>query len=205
MDQSRRMAAVCLAFLAILQMGASVEQLPPGKVFRPIARGMHGAAAAGNPLTVEAALRILRAGGNATDAGVAATFAAAVTEFSHFAMGGEASILIYERKQDKVVAVNADGPAPMLATPEFFLKRGDKVPPSAGYLAATVPSVVDGLLLALREHGTKSFEETIAPAIEYADGFPMSEFLSGLIASRAGAIREQPGGEKVFLPNGKAP
>src|SRR5262249_54782312 len=54
-------------------------------------------------------------------------------------------------------------------------------------------------------HGTKSFEETIAPALEYADGFPMSEFLSGLITSRASVIREQPGAEKVFLPGGKAP
>jgi gamma-glutamyltranspeptidase / glutathione hydrolase len=200
-----RAAAAGVAVLGLLQMGASVEQLPPGKVFRPIVRGMHGAVAAGNPLTVEAGLRLLRAGGNAVDAGVAATFAAAVIEFSHFGMGGEASILVYDQKNDRVMAVNADGPAPMLATPEFFLKRGDKVPPGAGYLAATVPSVVDGLLLVLREHGTKSYEEVIAPALDYADGFPMSEFLSGLIASRAAAIREQPGGEHVFLPGGRAP
>jgi gamma-glutamyltranspeptidase/glutathione hydrolase len=166
---------------------------------------MHGAVAAGNPLTVEAGLRLLRAGGNAVDAGVAATFAAAVTEFSHFGMGGEASILIYLQTEDRVIAVNADGPAPMLATPEFFLARGDKVPPPTGILAATVPAVVDGLLLALREHGTKSFEEVIAPAVEYADGFPMSEFLSSVIASRAEAIKEMPGGASVFLPEGGAP
>ena len=205
MKHRQRVVVAGLAVLGVLQLGASVEQLPPGKLFRPIVRGMHGAVAAGNPLTVEAGLRLLRSGGNAVDAGVAATFAAAVTEFSHFAMGGEASILIYKQKEDRVVAVNADGPAPMLATPEFFVKRGDKVPPATGYLAATVPSVVDGLLLALREHGTKSFEEVIAPALEYADGFPMSEFLSGVIASRANAIKEMPGGARQFLPEGKVP
>ena len=205
MDSSKRSALVCVSLLGVLQMGASVEQLPPGKVFRPIVRGLHGAVAAGNPLTVEAGLRLLRTGGTAVDAGVAATFAAAVTEFSHFGMGGEASILIYKQKEDQVIAVNADGPAPMAATPEFFTRRGDKVPPSTGYLAATVPAVVDGLLLALREHGTRSFGDVIAPAIEYADGFPMSEFLSGVISSRAGAIREMPGGARVFLPGDKAP
>lgn len=204
MERSCRVVVAGVGLLGLLQVGASVEQVPPGKVFRPIVRGTHGAVAAGNPLTVEAGLRLLRAGGNAVDAGVAATFAAAVTEFSHFGMGGEASILIYDQKADRVIAVNADGPAPMLATPGFFLDRKDRVPPSIGYLAATVPAVVDGLLLALREEGTKSFEEVIAPAIDYADGFPMSEFLSGLIASRANAIREL-SGSRVFLPGNEAP
>src|SRR5262245_60901272 len=176
MIRSRRRAAAASALAAVACLGASVEQVPPGKVFRPIVRGLHGAVAAGNPMTVEAGLRLLRAGGNAVDAGVAATFAAAVTEFSHFGMGGEASILIYMQKSDKVWAVNADGPAPNLATPEYFIQKGNRVPPSTGYLAATVPAVVDGLLLVLREHGTKSFEEVIAPAVDYADGFPMSEF-----------------------------
>ena len=128
--------------LSALLAGASVEQVPTGKVFRPVVRGMHGAVAAGNPMTVEAGLGLLRSGGNAVDAGVAATFAAAVTEFSHFALGGEASILIYVSKEDRVVAVNADGPAPALADPEEFVKKGGI--PATGILSATVPAVVDG-------------------------------------------------------------
>ncbi|HEY3176583.1 MAG TPA: gamma-glutamyltransferase family protein [Candidatus Polarisedimenticolia bacterium] len=192
-----------VALAALVALGASVEQVPPGKVFRPVVRGLHGAVAAGNPMTVEAGLRMLRGGGNAVDAGVAATFAAAVTEFSHFGMGGEASILIYLQKPDRVVAVNADGPAPMLATPDLYLEKGGI--PATGILSATVPAAVDGLLLALREHGTLRFEEVIQPAIEYADGFPMSEFLSSVIASRAEAIRQMPGSAAVFLPGGAAP
>ncbi|HET6374113.1 MAG TPA: gamma-glutamyltransferase family protein, partial [Candidatus Polarisedimenticolia bacterium] len=177
--------------------------VPPGKVFRPILRGTHGAVAAGSPLAVEAGMRLLRAGGNAVDAGVAATFAAAVTEFSHFGMGGEASILYYLEAKDRVVAVNADGPAPMLATSEFYVQKGGI--PATGILSATVPAAVDGLLLALREDGTKSFAEVIAPAIDYADGFPMSEFLASVIAGRAEAIREWPGAARVFLPGGNPP
>ncbi len=218
---------VAVTGLAVLHAWpASVEHVPPGKVFRPVLRGTHGAVAAGNPLTVDAGMRILRSGGNAVDAGVAATFAAAVLEFSHFGMGGEASVLYYLQGPRRVVAVNADGPAPQAATAEHFLtaKRppsstapgdapqpADKTsgppiaPPATGILAATVPAVVDGLLLALRDDGTKSFEEVIAPAIEHADGFPMGEFLSGVIAQRADAIREMPGGAEVFLPEGRPP
>ena len=199
----RNVPLMAICSLAFLCLAASVEQLPPGKAFRPVVRGTRGAVAAGNPLTVEAGLRLLRQGGNAVDAGVAATFAAAVTEFSHFGMGGEASVLYYLQREDRVVAVNADGPAPALATPDLFLEKGGI--PATGILSATVPAVVDGLLLALQEDGTVTFQEVIAPAIEYADGFPMSEFLSGLIDSRSEAIRQMPGGERTFLPSGKAP
>ena len=68
-----------------------------------------------------------------------------------------------------------------------------------------MPAAVDGLLLALREHGTLRFEDVIQPAIEYAEGFPMSEFLSSIIASRAEAIRQMPGGTRLFLPDGAVP
>ncbi len=84
-----------VAAAAAAALSASVEDVPPGKVFRPVVRGMHGVVAAGSPLAVEAGLRLLRSGGNAVDAGVAATFAAAVTEFSHFALGGEGSFIYY--------------------------------------------------------------------------------------------------------------
>jgi gamma-glutamyltranspeptidase/glutathione hydrolase len=224
---TQRIGRVAVAFGAVVAMGASVEQVPPGKVFRPVVRGLHGAVAAGNPLTVEAGMRSLRAGGNAVDAGVAATFAAAVLEFSHFGMGGEASVLYYLHGPDQVISLNADGPAPRAATAEFFLDAklapsgpapGDSTgsrpaappgppvaPPATGILAATVPAVVDGLLLALREHGTQSAAEALGPAIEYADGFPMSEFLAGVIAQRADAIRLMPGAADVFLPGGRPP
>lgn len=206
----RRRAAI--AFVSVFALtGASVEQVPPGKVFRPVVRGLRGVVAAGHPLTVEAGLRMLRAGGNAVDAGAAATFAAAVLEFSHFGMGGEASILYYLEREKKVLAVNADGPAPALATPEAFLQDlpagqpPPPAPPATGVKAAVVPAVVDGLLLALRQHGTVSFEQAIAPAIEHADGFPMGEFLSSVIAQRAEAIRTMPGAAQVFLPDGRPP
>jgi gamma-glutamyltranspeptidase/glutathione hydrolase len=90
--------------------------------FRPVVRGKRGVVAGGSPLSVEAGLRILRQGGNATDAGVATILAASVIEFSHFSFGGEVPILI-KLKGKNVAVVEGMGQAPMKATREFFVNR----------------------------------------------------------------------------------
>ncbi len=90
--------------------------------FRPVVRGKRGVIAGGQPLSVEAGLRILQRGGNAVDAGVATTLAASVIEFSHFSFGGEVPILI-KLKGQKVVVIEGMGQAPMKATREFFVNR----------------------------------------------------------------------------------
>jgi gamma-glutamyltranspeptidase/glutathione hydrolase len=93
--------------------------------FRPVVRGRRGVVAGGQPLSVEAGMRILQHGGNAVDAGVATILAASVIEFSHFAFGGEVPILIKLKGQD-VSVVEGLGPAPMKATREFFVNRAEQ-------------------------------------------------------------------------------
>jgi gamma-glutamyltranspeptidase / glutathione hydrolase len=90
--------------------------------FRPVVRGKRGVVAGGQPLSVEAGLRILQQGGNAVDAGVATILAASVIEFSHFSFGGEVPILIKLKGQD-VAVVEGMGQAPAKATREFFVNR----------------------------------------------------------------------------------
>src|SRR6185369_5427376 len=92
--------------------------------FRPVVRGKRGVVAGGQPLSVEAGLRILQKGGNAVDAGVATILAASVIEFSHFSFGGEVPILI-KLKGQKVVVIEGMGKAPMKATREFFVNRDE--------------------------------------------------------------------------------
>src|SRR5215510_13042428 len=72
--------------------------------FRPVVRGKRGVVAGGQPLSVEAGLRMLQSGGNAVDAGVATILAASVIEFSHFSFGGEVPILI-KLKGQKVAVI----------------------------------------------------------------------------------------------------
>src|SRR5713101_3955494 len=89
---------------------------------RQAARGTHGAVAAGTEFATQAGMRMYYHGGNAVDAGIATMFAASVTEFSHFGMGGEAPILI-RTKNGKVWAIAGVGTMPKLATAEFFRAR----------------------------------------------------------------------------------
>jgi gamma-glutamyltranspeptidase/glutathione hydrolase len=90
--------------------------------FRPVVRGRRGVVAGGQPLSVEAGMRILQHGGNAVDAGVATVLAASVIEFSHFSFGGEVPILIKLKGRD-VAVVEGIGTAPAKATREFFVNR----------------------------------------------------------------------------------
>ena len=147
--------------------------------------------AAGNSLEVAAGTQILEQGGNAVDAGVATVLAASITEMDHFGLGGEMPLLI-KMKGQPVVVVSGVGTAPALATREFFNSRkpepwedkADMPPiPVNGILAATVPGVFDGLMLALEKYGTMSFAQVAAPALGYTRGFPATEILSSYIQS----------------------
>src|SRR5690348_12690468 len=99
--------------------------------------GSHGIVAAGRNFTVQAGTRILAAGGNAFDAGVAAVFAAAVNEISHFGLGGEAPVVLYQAATGKVTVVSGQGTAPKAASPKVFQAAG--VIPGNGPNGGTIP------------------------------------------------------------------
>ena len=172
--------------------------------FRPTVRGRHGVLAGGHPLAVEAGLRILHRGGNAVDAGVATVFAASVIEFSHFGFGGEVPVLI-KLPGKPVVTINGQGFAPRLATREFFEKRAAGPIPSTGPLAATVPGVLDAMIVALDGFGTRQLDEVLAPAIDLADGFPIDELRVNYIHRTRVVFEEWPAARAIFLPNGQEP
>ena len=166
----------------------------------PEVRALHEMVGGGNNFVVEAGLRILDQGGNAVDAGVAATFAAAVTEEDHFSMGGEMPLLV-KLAGKPVAVVSGVGTAPMKATTEFFKNRKpepwespDKLPviPGQGILATTSPGVVDGLLLALEKYGTMSYAQVVQPAIELADAFPTTEVFAQTLARGESMMQRWP-------------
>jgi gamma-glutamyltranspeptidase/glutathione hydrolase len=203
-----------LGLLIILVFVSFPTTISRADTFRPVVRGKRGVVTGGQPLSVEAGLRILRSGGNAVDAGVATTLAASVIEFSHFSFGGEVPILI-KLKGQKVVVVEGMGQAPMKATLEFFVnrdanrisgggRRGGLIP-ATGPLSATVPAVLDACVTALDQFGTKTLAEVMQPAIELADGFPIDELRVQYIRTRSAVFNQWPDAQRVFLPNGKAP
>jgi gamma-glutamyltranspeptidase/glutathione hydrolase len=224
----RRTFVALIAFSLLL---ISVPQpVSRAQTFRPVVRGKRGVVAGGQPLSVEAGLRILQQGGNAVDAGVATILAASVIEFSHFSFGGEVPILIKLKDNSSVSVVEGMGQAPMKATREFFVNRiatkdvatapdsaksSSDMPtmagaksgliPSTGPLAATVPAVLDACVTALDQFGTKSLSEVMQPAIELADGFPIDELRVQYIQTRAPIFSQWPDAKRIFLPNGAVP
>ena len=224
------------AVLLVLSL-SFITLLPPTSLadtFRPVVRGKRGVVAGGQPLSVEAGLRVLQHGGNAADAGVATILAASVIEFSHFSFGGEVPILI-KLKGGDVAVIEGMGQAPLKATREFFVNRmqstndaGSTAPdsakaqsgnadlptmagaksgliPSTGPLAATVPAVLDACVTALDQFGTKSLAEVMQPAIELADGFPIDELRVQYIKTRAPIFSAWPDAKRLFLPHGEVP
>ena len=174
---SFRAAAALLAIAGVTLSG----QQPLPRSVRGETRGAHGVIAAGRTFTVDAGARMMTTGGNAIDAGVAAIFAAAVTEISHFGLGGESPIIMYSARDKRVIVVNGQGTAPKAANPQLF--AGKTAIPGNGPLGATMPAVVDAAAIALAKYGTKSLAQVLQPAIELADGFPMYQFLYNYLES----------------------
>ncbi len=180
--------------------------------------GRHAAVGAGTHHGTGAALQLFRAGGNAVDAGVAATIAGSIVEYSHFGFGGEAPILI-RTKEGKVVSIAGIGTMPKLATADYFRKRKPEPGeidarepegvggfiPGSGITPPLVPGMIEGVLVALREYGTKSVAEVMAPAIELADGAPVDELRANTLAFSKKFLAAWPSSKAVFLPNGSTP
>lgn len=201
----RRLATAALLFCASLHA-------QPATMFPPV-RGTREMVGAANNFQVEAGWRTLMAGGNAVDAGVASVLAAAVTEQSRFGLGGEMPLIVKMSGKAPVV-VSGVGTAPALATPEFYKSREaepwetkEQMPeiPGLGMRSAILPGAFDGLMLALRENGTKSYCEVAAPAIEYAREFPIGEEYAKFIADGARFLKLWPDSSSFFMPGGQAP
>jgi len=233
MSFSKR-AGITLCLITSLSFVSLFPVPSRADTFRPVVRGKRGVVAGGNPLSVEAGLRMLQKGGNAVDAGVATILAASVIEFSHFSFGGEVPILI-KLKGGEVVVIEGMGQAPLKATREFFVNRqksenegGATAPdssraqsgrtdmpsiagaksgpiPSTGPLSATVPAVLGACITALDQFGTKTLAEVIQPAIELADGFPIDELRVEYIKTRSPIFSQWPDAKRLFLPGGEIP
>jgi gamma-glutamyltranspeptidase/glutathione hydrolase len=207
-ETRRRAAVVGFALLSVAGLAAQSKLT----MFPPV-RGLHEMVGSCNNFEVDAGMRILAAGGNAVDAGVATTLAAGVTELDHFGLGGEIPILI-KLAGKPVVAISGIGTAPKRATVAFYESRprelweqpGHMPPmPAQGILASPVPGVMDGLILALERYGTMSFAQVSAPAIEYADGFPITEVMADWIRGSQPLLQLWPTSREFFLPNSVVP
>jgi gamma-glutamyltranspeptidase len=173
----------------------------------------HGMVGAAHPLTAEAGLRVLRQGGNAVDAAVAAGLVAAVVMPEMCGLGGDLFAVIHapgaNGSAGETVSVQGSGISPRNAPIELMRANGDAdgtQMPYQGPLSISVPGMVDAYERLLERFGTMSFAAVAETAIDLArDGFILLPLGAGAIAAHAADLARDPAAASVFLPGGKAP
>jgi len=169
---------------------------------RLAARGPNGAAACAHPLATRTAMDVLRSGGNAVDAAVAAGAVMCVVEPHTSHLGGDAFMLVRCGADKSVHAINASGPAPRSARADSFK---DTIP-LRGFRSTTVPGILSGWELAVRLFGTRPFGELLHDAIGYAaNGAPVSRHLAEAIEAQRPVIEGFETTRAVLMPEGRPP
>ena len=188
--------------------------MPLPSIGRPVVHSTQGVISSGHYLTSMAGMRMLLTGGNAFDAAVAASFAAAVVEpMAAYSLAAEGVFMLNHAGSGKLLSLSGQGTAPAKATAGFFTSQGlERIPTGPGrsaHLSFTVPGIVDALLSLLEDYGTKPVGEALAPAIHYAErGIPHYEYMIGRL--RAPVTGQQfdnypPGGWDVFYNDRELP
>ena len=182
-----------------------VAQVPeqdrqPGRAaLRPAVMGPSGGVSTGHPLTTAAAFGVLLKGGNAFDAGAASLIVGGVLEQDLYSLGGEGLVMVYPRKEAKVISVVGQGWAPKAATVDWYLSRKKSLS-GEGLDPAVIPGTLHAALTVLEKWGTMSFEDVATPAIEYAEkGFPLRESTARAIRSNLKFFESWPDNQKYWL------
>jgi gamma-glutamyltranspeptidase/glutathione hydrolase len=181
---------------------------PSGRSFatRSEVIARHGMAATSQPLATLAAIDILRAGGSAVDAAIAANAMLALTEPTGCGIGGDLFAIVWDGKERRLHGLNASGRSPVGLSRDEFEKRGLKKIPSLGVLPISVPGCVDGWFELHGKFGKLPFSRLMEPAVRYArEGFAVTEVIAAGWKSGETIFRDQPGFADVFLVDGKAP
>ena len=197
-----------LLFLPLAAVGAYAADRVTGKSFatRSEVIARHGMAATSQPLATQAALDILKQGGNAVDAAIAANAVLALTEPTGCGLGGDLFAIVWHQKTQKLYGLNGSGRSPHSLTREHFKKLGLTRIPSHGPLPVTVPGAVDGWFELHRKFGKLSMQDILAPAIGYArQGFPLTEVIAAAWQGNAPILANWPGFKETFMPGGRAP
>jgi gamma-glutamyltranspeptidase/glutathione hydrolase len=164
----------------------------------------HGMAATSMPAATLTALDVLRDGGNALDAAVAACAVLCVIEPQSTGIGGDCFCLYAPAGSGKVIGLNGSGRAPAAATIDWFEARGIDAIDHISAHAVTVPGAVDAWETLLKAHGRKGLDELLRPAIRFAEeGWPVHPKVSWDWKRLEGKLRSN--GAFQFLPGGSAP
>ena len=204
----------CLIFLLILFIGDDGMAADPGYdrvTGRPHASrseviAPRGMAATSQPLATQVALDILKAGGSAVDAAIAANAMLGLVEPTGCGIGGDLFAIVWDADQRELTGLNASGRSPKAMTLDYFRERDIDMIPKFGPLPVSVPGAVDGWFELHARYGRLPMSELLAPAIRYArEGFPVSEVIAYYLVRNRDRIGQYPGFAETFMPGGDVP
>ena len=168
----------------------------------------NGIAATSQPLATQVAIDILKQGGSAVDAAIAANATLGLMEPTGNGIGGDLFAIVWIESEKKLYGLNASGRSPKSLTLEELKQRiggGTRIP-ALGPLPVSVPGCVDGWFELHGKFGKLPMKQVLKPAVDYArEGFPVSELIAYYWQRSAKVLRDYPGFSETFLINGRAP
>lgn len=216
-----------LAVLALMTTAATAQDAPTaapgggdrytgqGFATRAPVLGQHGMAATAQPLATQVAIDVLKKGGSAIDAAIAANAALGLMEPVGCGIGGDLFAIVWDPKTKKLYGYNGSGRSPKGRSLEDLRKKlGDrKAMPSHGSLTVTVPGAVDGWFALHQRFGKLPMDQVLAPATQYArEGFPVTQLIAYYWARNfrgfermAKDIEEIDNAKRTYLVNGQPP
>src|SRR6201998_3394131 len=174
---------------------------------RPEIEGTFGVVTSTHWIATAVGMAVLEKGGNAFDAAVATAFTLQVVEPHLHGPGGDVPAIVYDMRRGKTEVICGQGVAPAGATIAHYRSEGLDLVPGTGLLAACVPGTFETWMMLLRDYGTMTVADVLAPAIGYAqNGHPLLERANSTIATVEQLFRQYwPTSAAVYLPDNKVP
>ena len=167
---------------------------------------VNGMACTSQPLATQVAIDILKKGGNAIDAAIAANAVLGLVEPTGCGVGGDLFAIIWSAEKNKLYGLNASGRSPRSLKLDYFKDNGYEYIPATGPLPVSVPGCVDGWFEMHGLFGNLPMENILQPAITYArEGFPVSELIAYYMNGGTRSLRRFPNVADVYMPDGHSP
>ena len=165
----------------------------------------NGMAATSHPLATQTAIDVLKNGGNAIDAAIAANAVLGLVEPTGCGIGGDLFAIVWSAKDKKLYGLNASGPAPQTISIEILKDKGLDMIPPYGPLPVTVPGAVAGWSALHKRFGKRDFSTLFDNAIDYANnGFPVSEVVAYYLDISSSRFKDYPNFSDVWMPKNKS-
>ena len=166
----------------------------------------NGVAATSHPLATQTAISILKAGGNAIDAAIAANAVLGLVEPTGCGIGGDLFAIVWSADDKKLYGLNSSGPAPKNISIDKLKAKGITIIPPYGPLPVTVPGAVAGWKALHSKFGNLDFKLLFNDAINYAEnGFPVTELIAYYLNRSSEIFKDYPNFENIWMSNGKTP